>query len=37
MLAAIVLLAVLGKLSDSLMILLENRLLTWRDNHVHPL
>jgi sulfonate transport system permease protein len=37
MLAAIVLLAVLGKLSDSLMIRVENRLLTWRDNHVHPM
>lgn len=31
-LAAIVLLAVLGKLSDMLMLQLENRLLAWRDN-----
>lgn len=32
-LAAIVLLAVLGKLSDMLMLRLENRLLAWRDNY----
>ena len=31
--ADIVLLAVLGKASDSLMVLLENRLLGWRDNY----
>jgi sulfonate transport system permease protein len=32
-LAAIVLLALLGKASDSVMHLLETRLLAWRDNH----
>lgn len=32
-LAAIVLLAVLGKLSDMLMLALENRVLAWRDNY----
>lgn len=32
-LAAIVLLAILGKISDSLMLRLENRLLAWRDNY----
>ena len=35
-LAAIVLLALLGKISDSLMALLENRLLGWRDNYASP-
>ncbi|MGK5067840.1 ABC transporter permease [Janthinobacterium sp. RT4P48] len=34
-LAAIVLLAVLGKASDSLMLHLETRLLAWRDNYTH--
>ena len=34
-LAAIVLLAVLGKASDSLMLRLETRLLAWRDNYTH--
>lgn len=33
-LAAIVLLAVLGKASDSVMQLIEQRLLAWRDSHV---
>ena len=35
-LAAIVLLALLGKISDSLMALLENRFLGWRDNYASP-
>lgn len=34
-LAAIVLLAVLGKASDSLMLRLETRLLAWRDSYTH--
>jgi hypothetical protein len=33
-LAAIVLLAVLGKLSDSLMLALERRMLAWRDSYI---
>lgn len=33
--AAIVLLALLGKASDSLMLLLENRLLAWRDSYAN--
>lgn len=35
-LAAIVLLALLGKISDSLMLHLENRLLAWRDSYASP-
>ena len=35
-LAAILLLAVLGKTSDSLMLLLEQRLLAWRDSFESP-
>jgi len=34
-LAAIVLLALLGKISDSLMAALETRWLAWRDNYTH--
>jgi len=34
-LAAIVLLAVLGKVSDSLMLALENRMLCWRDSYAN--
>lgn len=35
-LAAIALLAMLGKVSDSLMLSLENRLLAWRDSYASP-
>ncbi len=36
-LAAIVLLAILGKVSDKLMLRLENRLLAWRDSYANSL